>query len=431
MRLFQVGSPWPAAQRHIQVVELDTVLVQLGTDSQLKTIFAYLKGRNIAVGLTAAALTATAKCGMNVEGYGEGSGTSTKLAQRIKSLGGELAYVDWDEPLFFGHYSKDKGACQMPIQSVAEQAGATARAFKAVFPGVQIGDTEPMNAVVSAAPAGTWLAGTKQWVDGFRTAAGFPLAFLQDDAAGDVPYNKVIPELRHLLAQEHVRFGMLFVGADDPSSDAHWMASAQEHVQAYNHSGNPPPEQVNFASWDPYPTHNLPESSPTALTHLVNFYFSPQARSAPDVKPTKHMIPLVDGAVVYRTTCDLDAISAAGVNPPNEANYVYCLMQARGIDPETAKEWGALLANGSLKLQHMMDENFESAEFQTHYSIASLSRPQFVSFLYGLLLFRVPTEDEQRRYIAALTGGRTRQQVFDAVLRLPEFKAKNRVLSRL
>jgi len=64
-----------------------------------------------------------------------------------------------------------------------------------------------------------------------------------------------------------------------------WMLQGEENIQIYNHiSGIPkPPVQAHFASWNKNPTHVLPSSSPTALTHLIDYYFSPEAKKAPPV----------------------------------------------------------------------------------------------------------------------------------------------------
>jgi hypothetical protein len=43
------------------------------------------------------------------------------------------------------------------------------------------------------------------------------------------------------------------------------------------------PAHVIFQTWDPYPTRGLPETSPTALSCLVSFYFSPQAQVSPAI----------------------------------------------------------------------------------------------------------------------------------------------------
>jgi Domain of unknown function (DUF4214) len=432
MNLFAADSPWSQARGRIHIFTIYSQLVNYGPDSAMRMIFTYLNQNHIALAMDFGPLMANAQCGQNVEGYSGGPGEAIRVAQKIKSLGGNLAYVAMDEPLYFGHYSQQPGACQWPIQTVAQQAAATARAFKTVFPDVQIGDIEPLNAFANSASANKWPADTKEWIEGFRAAAGFPLAFFHDDADWSVPLNRFIPQLQELLEREDIPFGMIFDGTDNAVSDAGWMAAAEEHIQAYNHSGNARPAQIIFQTWNAYPTRVLPETSPTALSYLVDFYFSPRARLSPVQSLSKNVVLLPAGAVVFRSTCDLNTLGAAPANPLNEVAYDYCLMLARAADPGGLQGYAAALANHSITLQGVLDAAFTSTEFQNRFSVSSMSNSDFVAFLYGLLLFRLPTRGESDRYVSALHRGvNTRQQVFDSIIHMPEFAEKNPILRGL
>jgi hypothetical protein len=151
MNLFTADSPWARARSRIHIFTIYSQLVDFGPDSAMKTIFAYLNQNHIALAFDFGPLMATAQCGQYVEGFSGGPSDAIHVAQKIKSLGGTLAYVAMDEPLYFGHYSQQPGACQWPIQTVAQQAAATALAFKTVFPNVQIGDIEPLNGFANSA----------------------------------------------------------------------------------------------------------------------------------------------------------------------------------------------------------------------------------------------------------------------------------------
>jgi hypothetical protein len=157
------------------------------------------------------------------------------------------------------------------------------QAYRAVFPDVQVGDIEPLDSF--ADPAGVWVSTTQEWIGDFQAAAGFPLAFLHDDVTWTVPLNQYLPQLQPLLAQQSIPFGVIFNGTNNAVSDAGWMSAAEQNIQAYNSSGDAQPAQVIFQTWDPYPTHVLPETSPTSLSYLVDFYFSPQAQLSAAITP--------------------------------------------------------------------------------------------------------------------------------------------------
>jgi hypothetical protein len=283
MQLFAAGAPWTQARSHTQVFKIVEQLAAFGTDSELQTIFSYVNANNLTLALEAGPLITSPQCGLGVEGYTSGAAFATATAQRIKALGGNLAYISMDEPLFYGHFYQGTNACQASVETVAQQAASTMQAYQAVFPEVQVGDIEPLDSF--ADPAGVWVSTTQEWIGDFQAAAGFPLAFLHDDVTWSVPLNQYLPQLQPLLTQQSIPFGMIFNGTNNAVSDAGWMSAAEQNIQAYNSSGDAQPAQVIFQTWDPYPTHVLPETSPTSLSYLVDFYFSPQAQLSPAITP--------------------------------------------------------------------------------------------------------------------------------------------------
>src|SRR5208282_2637064 len=126
-------------------------------------------------------------------------------------------------------------------------------------------------------------------------------------------------------------------------------------IQAYNSSGNPQPAQVLIDTWDPYPVSALPESSPTAMSYLVDFYFSPAAQLSPFSGANQDMVVFLDGAVIFRSaTCSLSSLGALTTTPTTQVEYAYCLVQARAADPAGLQGFVAALANGSITVRQML-----------------------------------------------------------------------------
>jgi hypothetical protein len=50
------------------------------------------------------------------------------------------------------------------------------------------------------------------------------------------------------------------------------MDRARLHINAVEGAGVNP-EQIIFVSWDKYPSRTLPETDPTALSSLIDYYF--------------------------------------------------------------------------------------------------------------------------------------------------------------
>ena len=94
----------------------------------------------------------------------------------MKRLGGSLAYVAMDEPLWFGRYATKKGACQWEIGKIASVVAGEVAQLRMVFPDVKIGDIEPIGDL-----APSWTEDIAEWTNAYRTATGSSLAFLHAD----------------------------------------------------------------------------------------------------------------------------------------------------------------------------------------------------------------------------------------------------------
>jgi hypothetical protein len=82
-----------------------------------------------------------------------------------------------------------------------------------------------------------------------------------------------LPAAADLVRRNHILFAPIIIAAFPHGPDATWMASAEHNIALLRASAVWPPDQVVFATWHVYPTHNLPDTSPDAFTHLVNYYF--------------------------------------------------------------------------------------------------------------------------------------------------------------
>ena len=181
VQLFEPDAPWPQAASHVRVFKLYSQFASTSipnggsTDAELKQAIDALNARHIAIGMEAGLLSVAGLCG-KIEGYcGENIGT---LAARIKRLGGDLRYLAMDEPLWFGHVTKQPGAQQASIAALAVNVAAQAATLRQYFPDVEIGDIEPIQG--TAGPA-DYLQEIDEWADAFAAATGRPLAFIHSD----------------------------------------------------------------------------------------------------------------------------------------------------------------------------------------------------------------------------------------------------------
>lgn len=297
MEMFTPNAPWKFAAAHTQVFKLyASYLANTATQNDINTIVADLKRRGIAVGLEVGVLDVNINMvdyrGINIHcggiGHGiEGYGTpamAIRLSEMIKNAGGTIKYLDMDEPLFYGHFFKGSpdiqtACCHSTVSEVVNQAIPTLNAYIQEFPDIVIDDIEPVFMV--AYP--NWQADTYAWVSGINKAMGRPLASMHMD----IPWAARPP---HVCAQAALAFyqfakdlqqhgflgkiGIIYNGTPLDTTDQMWMQDARNHVLILERQFGSHPDQVIFQSWMPNPTHAMPESSPDALTSLVNFYLN-------------------------------------------------------------------------------------------------------------------------------------------------------------
>ena len=269
LSLFSPTAPWQQAASHVQVLKLYGV--DSFSDADLTNILTNLKQRNIALALEWPVLTSTT-CGIGIEGFGAPGGLLS-VAQRIQSLGGTLTYLAMLQPFQWGSLYPGTSACQWTAQQVATNALIEVNSAKTVFPNLLVGDIMAVPAFQSA--GSSWAAQYGAWFDTWRSLTGTPMAFFHVDVDWPTPnWQAAVAAIRPLVEQRGIPFGMVYNGFLTNESDSAWMAAAESHFVEYEVTNQfTPPDQVNFQSWNPSPTHVLPETDPTAFTYLIDRYF--------------------------------------------------------------------------------------------------------------------------------------------------------------
>ncbi len=290
MQMFKPNAPWRVAGAHTQVFKLYGSFVAHATQPQISAIVADLKRRHIAIALESGVLdvpnTPRPPCGGLglIEGYGTPA-QAKRIASMIKAAGGEIRYLDMDEPFYYGHFSSKPHACHSPIELLLQQAQPTIAAYREVFPDIVIGDTEPTRFPAYA----DWQADLKEWLTGVRQVLGRPLAFVDldipwTDDGGHVP-GAALPshepadaitvyhalegfKHRHLVGG----IGLIEDGTPKDTTDAAWVHDARDHLQLLESQYHLRPEQQVFQSWMPHPSRALPETQPDTLTSLIDWY---------------------------------------------------------------------------------------------------------------------------------------------------------------
>ena len=271
MELFSPAAPWTQAASRVHVFKMYSSVFLLQhlagslTDAQLRTVFADLKRRNIALAVEHGPLyedPAPPHCGTGIEGFG--GSASLRLAQKIRDLGGELEYLAMDEP-----FQHARDFCGWSAREIAMNAAASIAEIRKVFPNVKVGDIE---VAPGSAAMPDWIVQYGQWMDAWKEASGAPLAFFHADINWGLGYSAAVGQARALARERGIPFGVIYNGWYTDRSDAEWVAGGMRNYASVELGGEVP-EQAVFQSWDHYPERVLPETGASSFTRLIGSYF--------------------------------------------------------------------------------------------------------------------------------------------------------------
>lgn len=271
MQLFQPNSPWQTAAHGVNVFMLSKKFIAESNEADVRLVIDDLQQRHIALAVQGTPLVTSDTCGHGVEGYGPPQDMGG-LAHKVKRLGGNIAYVALDEPLYYGHrYQRQTPPtpCQAPIAELAQQTASKMAQVHQVFPDAKIGDFEP----VGGYPDGYLAADLAGWLAAYKAASGTPFAFVALDVVKMQPdwqaqFSVAIAALR----KAGMPIGIIYNGTPRDPTDAAWVANAQNQIKLNESQLGTTPSQAIFQSWTDYPRKILPDTAPDSFTGLVRSY---------------------------------------------------------------------------------------------------------------------------------------------------------------
>ena len=296
MDMFTPDAPWTEAASHTQVFMLESTHMTPGSQDQINTVVADLNRRHIKIALEVGAINVGASkdnpCGgTDMEGYGTPARAKT-VSEMIKKAGGQVAYIVMDEPLMYGHFMTGVHTnmsgmkltfCNFPVSKVVDLVAPTLNAYIQEFPNVLIGQTEPTRIVVFP----NWQNDFLAWATGYQATMKRPLAFIHLDIpwlygppskepADTLAFYKYMQQLQQQGLIEKI--GIIWNGQPKDATDAEWIQDAESHVKILEGKYGLRPDQAIFQSWIARPSHALPETDPSTLTSLIDWYVSPARR---------------------------------------------------------------------------------------------------------------------------------------------------------
>jgi hypothetical protein len=271
MRLSDPDAPLPRALEHVPVVAISP---DIPDDILAKTIAVLNRHRiKLAMEILAQNWVGEPTCGANVEGYTDPPGNA-QIAHRIRAAGGTLVYVTMDGPLYSGHYYEGLHACRSSIGNVAERAAAIVREYLAVFPDLQVGDTEPMPSLIKQP---NWRNDYERWLKDFRAATGTPIRFLNLDINWPEDgghWDAAVRDLAVFARGIRLPIGVIYNASivDGIQSDDRWLGSAMQNFNHVEIELKVRPAKALFESWDAFPRRAFGDSLGHGEDYLVLEY---------------------------------------------------------------------------------------------------------------------------------------------------------------
>ena len=189
----------------------------------------------------------------------------------FKRLGGSLAYIAMDEPLWFGRYATKKGACHWEIGKIASVVAGGVAQLRMVFPDVKVGDIEPIGDL-----APSWTEDIAEWTNAYRTATGSSLAFLHADIQWETNWQPALLATARFARSASMPFGVIVDGYFKSNTSLEWTSTAEKRLDALIRNPSLQIDDLVFQSWNRLPERFLPETDPASITGLVKRSLRPE-----------------------------------------------------------------------------------------------------------------------------------------------------------
>jgi hypothetical protein len=260
--MWKSDASWKAIAAHISSIYFPPGNIDQADDTRLKEAFGLLKTKNIALGLEAPMLSRSDACRANTEAHAA-PGALTRILEKVRRNGGELRYILMDEPFYWGH--RDTSGCEQTAAELANNVAENIRSVRRIFPNVEIGDVEVVDA------SSEWITDLLHWNDAYQAAVGEPLAFFQADIAWSVlAMQNLVTLSRQLRGQ--IPFGIIYNAGPNVANDEQWQLSTERNISEAESMRRIHPDIAVFATWEHYPTRLLPEDRFGTMTNIVLRY---------------------------------------------------------------------------------------------------------------------------------------------------------------
>jgi hypothetical protein len=230
------------------------------TNATFQALLAYATTNGIKLGVEAPPLVAN----QGQPGYGTESfatpGALIAFVSMVKQLGGALSYIEWDEPLYYGSVSTGI----YTVSQLATQVAQSVIAIRAIFPDIQIGDIEPVNAALINA------ASLQAWFTAYAQATGTQFQSFQADVQYWGPgWQTALASAITMAHANNILVGALIDGLGLATTNAAWATQAVARAQQILSTPALRPDYLVVESWQTLPSDGADPTVAGTLASVV------------------------------------------------------------------------------------------------------------------------------------------------------------------
>lgn len=229
----------------------------------LPAFFSYLSEKGVLLGVEALGLVATeGNPGYAVEGFSEHSTDLAELFNVIKDAGGDVKFVAWDEPFWFGYYST---SFYTQAEIVAQLANSRT-IIRGIFPDIIIGDIEPVTTDLAEVTA------LQSFFTAYAAETGEQFAFFEADLEHwESGWQTVLASLITACHANSIQIGVIVNGDYDDitTSNAEWVEKAIALIDGLLADSSLTPDHYIVQSWQQYPSPAMDPTDDTTLAYVL------------------------------------------------------------------------------------------------------------------------------------------------------------------
>ena len=264
-------APWPHAAKRVGYVTLVHWWLRQATDQQIMAIVDFAQAHRMKLDLDVEPILRydTDTCG-HTEGYTAPLDLPGTLAV-LQRLNIRIDAITMDEPLWFGHYNPDPQDCDLSIPELVHRIRVNMAPIMAAYPGARLQEYEPIPGLTNASD---WTELMSGFHAAIAAALGSPIRSVILDVNWDTPaWQDAMPRLRAFTDHENTGLGVIYDASTLDPSNAAWVAHAVSNFETVEGTLGIVPDLALFTSWTQFPNDNMPETTPTTLTWLIDNYF--------------------------------------------------------------------------------------------------------------------------------------------------------------